>query len=219
MMKLTEAINSRHSVRQFTEQSVDRETIKEIVRLAQRAPSWVNSQPWQVYCAMGESLTQIKEAYRQEDLAGHHGHPDLAVLSREKWDEEAQANMKQWRHGIVHHFPTFDDAHRQMTAASESLYHSPVILYITIPEASPDWSIFDAGAFAENIMLAATDQGLGSIPTYNSVRFPEILHKILSVPKDERFIVGISLGYEADTEINTYKSERRPLAEVLHFSK
>lgn len=40
-------------------------------------------------------------------------------------------------------------------------------------------------------MLAATDLGLGSIPTYNSVRFPDILHRILDVPDDERFIEGI----------------------------
>lgn len=45
-MKLTEAINSRHSVRQFTDQPVDRDLIKKVVKLAQRAPSWVNSQPW-----------------------------------------------------------------------------------------------------------------------------------------------------------------------------
>jgi len=76
-----------------------------------------------------------------------------------------------------------------MTNASNTLYDSPVILYITIPKASPDWSIFDAGLFAENIMLAATAYGLGTIPTYNSVRFPAILHQTLNVPDDERFIL------------------------------
>lgn len=111
-MKLTEAINSRHSVRQFTDQPVDRDLIKKVVKLAQQAPSWVNSQPWQVYCAMGKSLAQIKTAYHEEDLAGNHGHPDLAVMSREDWSDGTQANMKQWRHGIVHHFATFDEAHQ-----------------------------------------------------------------------------------------------------------
>lgn len=67
-------------------------------------------------------------------------------------------------------------------------------------------------------MLAATDLGLGSIPTYNSVRFPDILHQILDVPDDERFIEGISLGYDKKAKINSYRSERRPLGEVLHFS-
>lgn len=36
-MKLTEAINSRHSVRQFTDQPVDRDLIKKVVKLAQQA--------------------------------------------------------------------------------------------------------------------------------------------------------------------------------------
>lgn len=33
-MDLTEAINSRHSVRQFTAQPVDRDLIKKVVKLA-----------------------------------------------------------------------------------------------------------------------------------------------------------------------------------------
>lgn len=217
-METTEAIKTRHSVRQFNDQPVDQDIIKQIVQLAQRAPSWVNSQPWQVYCATGDSLTKIKNEYQKQDQAGEHGQPDLAVMSRDDWSSVTQANMKQWRHEIVHHFTDFDEAHEQMTKASNTLYSSPVILYITIPKASPDWSILDAGAFAQTLMLAAADRGLGSIPTYNSVRFPDILHKVLNVPENERFIVGVSLGYEKPAKINTYHSKRQPLSEVLHFS-
>lgn len=216
-MELQDAINRRHSVRQFTDQPVDKQTITKIVELAQRAPSWVNSQPWQVYCATGKALQEIKDAYREQDATGNHGNPDLAVMSRENWDSQAQASMKQWRHEIVHHFADFDEAHAKMTQASESLYDSPVILYITIPQATPDWSIFDAGLFAENLMLAATAEGLGTIPTYNSVRFPAILHRVLNVPASERFIVGVSLGYPAKTTINTYRSARQPIEKTLHF--
>ena len=102
-MDLQDAINQRHSIRQFTNKPVEKKMITKIVELAQRAPSWVNSQPWQVYCAMGDTLQAIKNAYRDQDIAGNQGNSDL-----------------------------------------------PVILYITIPKASPDWSIFDAGLFAEN---------------------------------------------------------------------
>ena len=44
-MELQDAIKRRHSVRQFTDQPVGKQTITKIVELAQRAPSWVNSQP------------------------------------------------------------------------------------------------------------------------------------------------------------------------------
>lgn len=217
-MELDEAINNRHSVREFTDQPVSKQDIKDIVRLAQRSPSWVNSQPWQVYVAMGQSLEKIKAEYQKRDQSGQHGDPDLKVMGRNNWAAQPQQNMKQWRHEIVHHFANFDEAHETMTNASETLYNSPAILYITIPRATPEWSIFDAGAFAQTLMLVATEKGLGTIPTYNSVRFPDVLHQILQVPDDERFMIGISVGHPASTKINGYNSQREPLDEILHFN-
>lgn len=217
-MDFTKVVNKRHSVRQFTDQAVETDLIKEIVTVAQRTPSWVNSQPWQVYCARGTVLQRIKEAYREADQTGQASQPDLPVMSREEWAPRTQANMKQWRHDIVHHFSNFDEAHTAMSTASDSLYNSPVILFITVPQASPDWSIFDAGAFAQTLMLTATNRGLGSIPTYNSVRFPNILRQILGIPDTERVLVGISLGYPADQPLNHYHSQRVPLSNVLHFN-
>lgn len=217
-MDFTKVVNKRHSVRQFTDQAVETDLIKEIVTVAQRTPSWVNSQPWQVFCAQGTVLQQIKEAYREADQTGQASQPDLPVMSREEWAPRTQANMKQWRHDIVHHFSNFDEAHTAMSTASDSLYNSPVILFITVPQASPDWSIFDAGAFAQTLMLAATNRGLGSIPTYNSVRFPNILRQILGIPDTERVLVDISLGYPADQPLNHYHSQRVPLSNVLHFN-
>lgn len=217
-MDFTKVVNKRHSVRQFTDQAVETDLIKEIVTVAQRTPSWVNSQPWQVYCARGTVLQRIKEAYREADQTGQASQPDLPVMSREEWAPRTQANMKQWRHDIVHHFSSFDEAHTAMSTASNNLYDSPVILFITVPQASPDWSIFDAGAFAQTLMLAATNRGLGSIPTYNSVRFPKIIRQILGIPDTERVLVGISLGYPADQPLNHYHSQRVPLSNVLHFN-
>ena len=216
-MDFTKVVNKRHSVRQFTSQPVATDLIKEIVTVAQRTPSWVNSQPWQVYCARGTVLQKIKDAYRKADQTGQASQPDLPVMSREEWAPRTQANMKQWRHGIVHHFPNFDEAHAAMSTASAELYNSPVILYVTVPQATPDWSVFDAGAFAQTLMLAAANRGLASIPTYNSVRFPRILHRLLNIPVDERIIIGVSLGYPADQPINHYHSQRVPLSTVLHF--
>lgn len=109
-MDFTKVVNKRHSVRQFTDQAVETDLIKEIVTVAQRTPSWVNSQPWQVYCAQGTVLQQIKEAYREADQTGQASQPDLPVMSREEWAPRTQANMKQWRHDIVHHFSNFDEA-------------------------------------------------------------------------------------------------------------
>jgi len=218
-MEFEKVVNNRHSVRDFSDQPVSETIIREIVQLAQRAPSWVNSQPWKVYAAMDDPLQEIKTAFQQNNLKELDSQPDFPVMHRDDWSFDTQANMKQWRHEIVHLFDNFDDAHEAMTDASETLDHSPVILYITIPKNSSLWSVFDAGSFAQTLMLAAKDKGLDTIPTYNSVRYPNDVRELLNIPDDEILAVGISLGYPQDARINTYHSPREPVDDILKFIK
>lgn len=216
-MDFKTVVAKRHSVRAFDSRAVDRQMIEQLIRTAQQAPSWVNSQPWQVYVAEGKQLAEIKEKYRQLTREGVPATPDLPVIHRDEWDQRSQINMKQWRHEIVHHFPSFEEAHRVMTTASDELNHAPVILYLTIPHKTPDWSIFDAGSFATTLMLAATDQGLATIPTYNSVRYPATLRQVLGIPASQRLIIGIELGYPVVARVNQYRSKRAPVTDCLHF--
>lgn len=57
-MELQDAINQRHSIRQFTDKPVEKKMITKIVELAQRAPSWVNSQPWASILCDGRYITR-----------------------------------------------------------------------------------------------------------------------------------------------------------------
>ena len=52
-MKLEEVVRNRKSVRAFRPDSVPRETISRIVELARWAPSWGNTQPWEIVVADG----------------------------------------------------------------------------------------------------------------------------------------------------------------------
>lgn len=216
-MEFEKVVKARHSVREFSAETVKKSDIREIVELAQRSPSWVNSQPWKVYVATGKTLANIKASYQKKDAAGITSYPDFPVMHRDDWSADTQANMKQWRHEIVHHFENFDEAHEKMTKASNNLNHAPVILIITIPKNSSLWSVYDAGAFGQTIILAAKDKGLDTIPNYNSVRFPDVLRAELDIPDDETIVVGISMGYPQFATINTYQSKRVPVDDILKF--
>ena len=61
-MEVTEAIRNRKSTRAFLPKPVDRETITSILECARWAPSGVNSQPWQVAVATGDTKRQLAEA-------------------------------------------------------------------------------------------------------------------------------------------------------------
>lgn len=214
-MEFKETVNNRHSVRDFKNQSISQKTLTEIIKLAQKSPSWVNSQPWKAYVAMGDTLNEIKNEYVKR--ASEKGNPDFPVMHRKNWSLAAQENMQQWRHDIVHHFPNFDEAHEKMSSASIHLFNSPAIIFLTIPKNSSSWSIFDVGSFAQTIMLAATDKGLATIPNYTSVKFPEVIRQRMNLPDDETLVVGISIGYPTDTTINTFQSKREPINDVLKF--
>ena len=61
------AITSRRSVRAFLDTPVPRSTIEDILRVASRAPSGTNMQPWQVQVLTGDALrrftTHMKAAF------------------------------------------------------------------------------------------------------------------------------------------------------------
>lgn len=214
-MEFKEVNAARHSVRDFSDHPVAKEQLRQLVKEAQKAPSWVNSQPWRVYIATGNTLSRIKALFRKLDAEHVKGHTDLSVMSRDDWAPEPQARMKEWGHQIVAHFANYDEAHQTMTGLMTALNHTPVIVYITVPKATPEWSIFDAGLFAQNLMLAAKDQGIDSIPTYNSVRFPQQIRQIMGISNDEKLIIGIELGYPRESRVNTYRSPRENVDQIL----
>lgn len=218
-MQVEDALKSRHAVRDFTDQPVAKETIQEIVRLAQQTPSWVNSEPWRVYVATGQSLTQIRQGCL--DLAAQKvvTNPDLKTMSRDDWDARPQKLMQDWGHALVHSFTDFDEAHTVMTGASDALNNAPAILFVTIPKQTPDWAILDAGAFMQSLLLAATAKGLGAIPTYNSVRYPQVVRQVLGIPETERLPVGVELGYESSAKVNAFRAQRPDLSDVLKISE
>lgn len=62
-MELTEAVTSRRSVRAYKKDTtVEQSTIEEIIRFAQEAPSWKNSQTGRYYVAISpEKVAAVKE--------------------------------------------------------------------------------------------------------------------------------------------------------------
>ena len=61
-MDLVEAIKSRKSIRGYKPNPVPKEVLKEILEIASRAPSSVNTQPWEFAIVSGKKLEEIKQA-------------------------------------------------------------------------------------------------------------------------------------------------------------
>jgi nitroreductase len=79
------AIENRFSARAFLPTPVPRETLENILRVASRAPSGTNAQPWKVYVLQGaakdELVAKVCEAH---DALREH--PELETKYREDYD-------------------------------------------------------------------------------------------------------------------------------------
>ena len=58
---IKELMNERHSVRKFQSKPIPEEVLKEIISISLNAPSWCNSQPWNIYVATGNTLEEIRK--------------------------------------------------------------------------------------------------------------------------------------------------------------
>jgi nitroreductase len=218
-MDVTDALYSRYSTRAFKPDSVDRETITRILEAATRAPSWANTQPWEIFVAGGDVLNGLRHAYLENFHKGVTGKSDLP--RPQQWPPALQKRMEEL---AAQRYKTAgigrdDKAARQaIFEANYRFFDAPVVIYLCMDRTLTPWSIFDIGMLAQSIMLAAQQHGLGSIPAVSLASYPYLIRRELEIPDDLLIIFGIALGYsDAQHPQNKFRSPRRPVQEVVRF--
>lgn len=201
-------ILDRHSTRIFSDKQIDLDTLKSIVSEAQAAPSWENSQPYHAFLATGETAKEIREAYMKNFSEGLASHTE--VVPPKEWTAEADANILDWQHRSAD-----SPQKEEFGPANGRLFDAPSILFITIKKDAPSYVAYDAGAFGYAVLLAAKDHGVGTIPAYGFVRYPDLIHDHFKIPDDEAIFMGIGLGYPTEDVINDFKPGRNSLDKIL----
>ena len=60
----------RRSIRGYKNQPVPREVIEDVIRIAQRAPSSMNTQPWHFHVLTGEPLERVRRGNTEKMVSG-----------------------------------------------------------------------------------------------------------------------------------------------------
>lgn len=205
-MEFKEAVDSRRSIRDFSDRPVSQDNLIDLVNIAKKAPSWANSQTWRVIIATGDTLKQIRDHHVQAAKQGIQGNAEIPMLHRDAMGTQGAKNAGGWMSGFNQFMA--DDSHA-MATDSAHLFNAPAVAYLLVPSKTSLWETYDLGAFGQTLMLAATDKGIDSIPAMEFVQYPEALHKILGVDNQFIFAVGIGLGYRKDDLlINKFQSTR-----------
>lgn len=205
-MELKEAIEKRASVRQFANDSMNMEDLKEMVRLAHLAPSVNNSQPWRFIAITNrELMKQMADAVRAKV---HEVLPDS--------DEEKARKAKSQ----VEWFSTFFESVPAVIAVAKCPYEA-IVDYALDKEhmthedmnamrGCPD--IESIGACIENLMLAAVDMGYGTCWLSGPLVARDELESILELKRPWTLEAMVAVGKPLMT---IHQREKKPLEEVF----
>lgn len=92
-----------------------------------------------------------------------------------------------------------------------------VAIALVTPNPASASVMWDCGRAAQNMVLAAWEIGIGSVPA--TVYDHDLAHRLLNLPSDRRCDFLLSFGYPADPSGLTAPNRaggRLPLAEVVH---
>ena len=222
-MDIVEAIHQRKSIRAFKSDPVPKEILKEIMGLALRAPSWGNTQPWEFALVTGEKLEEIRQAFVAKAAAAEEDNPDIP-RPREFPQPYDTRRRVLGRKVLELKGISRDDKEKRKWWLLQGLrlFEAPCAIYIYIERSFYQqgdglniWPVFDCGLAAENIMLLATEYGLGTIAQIQAVVYPDVLRKVLEIPDSKLIVLGIAIGYpDWDDPVNQLRSERESLDDV-----
>lgn len=192
-MEFADVIRKRRMVRNFTEEPIPTETIERIVAAGQRAPSAGFSQGV-VYVVVTEEETRRQIA----EIGGEHWY---VRQGHEPFMSRAPVHIVICTSEEVYH-RRYNEPDKKGAGQEE------------IGWPIPYWHT-DAGASMMMVLLAATNEGLGS--AFIGVEDPTKLQTLLGIP-EEYLPIGVTfIGHGApDKKSGSLKRGRRALEDVLH---
>ncbi len=213
-MDALECIKTRQSIRAFTNQPVERRVLEEVLEAARWAPSYKNTQPWEVVVLTGGKKKALTAMLLELFEKGAPPTPDLPEPG--EWPPAEQARIERLyrtraeRLGVDLRDP---EVIRKAKKANFAFYNAPVAVYLFQEAVLSQWSLFDLGLFAQSFMLAAHAKGLGSVPQAFATDYAAQTKEFLGIPASKRLVLGLSVGYpDTASPANSLRTDRDPVA-------
>ena len=218
-----DAITSRHSIRAYLPTPVPRETIEDILRVAARAPSGTNTQPWKVHVLTGAAKQRLSTAIRAafDDPEERAKHSEEYAYYPTQWASPYIDRRRKvgWDlYGLLGIGKTDKARMHEQHGRNYAFFDAPVGLIFTIDRVMQQGSWLDYGMFLQNIMVAARARGLDTCPQAAFTQFHRIIEAQLGLAADEMVVCGMSLGHADPASIeNTLITEREPVQGFTRF--
>ncbi|MEO9613071.1 MAG: nitroreductase [Nitratireductor sp.] len=218
-----EAITSRRSVRAYLPDPVDEDTLRDILKVASRAPSGTNMQPWKVYVTTGEKKRQLADAILNSGIRAEKAKWDEYRYYPDQFFEPYLSRRRAVGFSLYGHLGIGRRDVNQMRAQHDrnfTFFDAPVGMIFTIDRRLNQGSWIDYGMFLQNIMVAARGRGLHTCPQAAFAPYHRQIRPVLGIPDEEVVVCGMALGHEDTSKPeNKLRTERADLEEFVTFVK
>jgi nitroreductase len=216
-----DVILGRRSIRGFKPERPTRAVIEEVIALAMRAPSSLNTQPWNFYVVAGAPLDRIRAGNTERNLAGV---PD----SREFRSHGAyEGSHRERQIGIAKQLFAAMGIERHDQAARQDWvlrgfrqFDAPVSIVVTYDRSihGGDIAPFDCGAVTNALVNAAWSRGLGCVVNSQGIMQSPVVREHAAIPDDQVIMICVAMGYPDDTfPANAVVSTRKSVDEAAVF--
>lgn len=215
---LQDLLDGRHSCRAYKPEQVERSVIERVLQLAQRTPSWCNTQPWQVSITEGEGTERFREGLAAYVLANPQA-PDFEFPREYKGQYQARRLETAL---ALYDSVGIERGDRAASGAQTMknfvLFGAPHVAVITSDEALGVYGAVDCGLYVNTFLLAAQSLGLGAIPQAALAGSAPYLKEYFGLSEDRKVVCAISFGYP-DTKhpANGFRTTRAEPAAVASW--
>ncbi|HEX7503764.1 MAG TPA: nitroreductase [Syntrophales bacterium] len=213
-MELEAAIRGRRSIRKFRPDPIPTAVLKDLLETASWAPSWGNTQPWELYVITGEPLEAFRKANAASVANGETLRNDVPMP--EKWPEEMKIRYMDIGRSVVTSLGLKredKEGRRQHQLNMAALFGAPCLIIATVPkDVLVEYAMLDVGLLLQTIALIAHDKGLGTCIMASAIHYADHLRTHGGIPVDSRIIMGVAMGYpEKEAPLNRFDRQRAGL--------
>ena len=216
-----EVVRGRKSIRGYLDKPVPKELIEEVLGLAMRSPTSMNTQPWHFHVITGEPLDRIRKGNTERILAGEpdsrefrRGEP-FAGVHRERQIEVAVQLFGAM--GIER-----DDKEKRQDWVLRGFrqFDAPVCVIVTYDRelGTSDDTAFDCGAATTALVNAAWSRGLGCVINSQGIMQSPVVREHAGIPEDQVIMKAVAMGWpDPEFPANKVYTNRKHKDDAVRF--
>ena len=221
-MQYDEVVLGRRSIRGFQQRPVPKALIREVIEMAMRAPSSLNTQPWNFYVISGPPLDRIRAGNTERNLAGVPDSREFRKRSAgyEGAHRERQIEIAKQLFAVMS-IERHDKAARQdWVLRGFRQFDAPVSIVVTYDRdlVGDDIAPFDCGAVTNALVNAAWSRGLGCVINSQGIMQSPVVREHANIADDQLIMICVAMGFpDASFPANAVVSRRKSVDDTVTF--